>query len=145
MKVIDATDVILGRMASAIAKDLLRGEKVAIVNAEETVITGSKEDILAKFKHRRERKSIVNPARHGPFYPRMPEGIVRRAVRGMLPYRKARGREAYKRLKVYRGVPDQFKDSDSWAKIDIPQVSKLKVPKYMRLKRLSQLLGADIR
>jgi len=145
MKIIDATDAILGRMASAIAKDLLRGEEISIVNAEETVITGRKEDVLGKFSHRRARSSIVNPARHGPFYPRMPEGIVRRAVRGMLPYKKTRGREAYKRLKVYRGVPEQFNDSESWAKIDLPKVSKLKVPKYMKLKRLSQLLGADIR
>jgi ribosomal protein uL13 len=145
MKVIDATDAILGRMATVVAKDLLRGEEVTIVNAEETVISGSKEDILRKFKQRRARKSLVNPARHGPFYPRMPEGIVRRAVRGMLPYRKARGREAYKRLKVYRGVPERFKDRRTWTVIDIPRVSKLRVPKYMKLKKLSMLLGADLK
>ncbi len=144
MKVIDATDVILGRMATLVAKDLLRGEDVAIVNAEEAVISGSKEFILEKFSHRRERKSIVNPARHGPFYPRLPDGIVRRAVRGMLPYRKARGKEAFKRLKVYRGVPEELRDNSSWAKIDIPKVSKLRVPKYMKLKALSTLLGADL-
>ncbi|MFQ5815681.1 MAG: 50S ribosomal protein L13 [Candidatus Hydrothermarchaeaceae archaeon] len=145
MKIIDATDAILGRMASVVARHLLMGEEVAIVNAEETVISGGKEDILEKFKERRARKSLVNPARHGPFYPRLPEGIVRRAVRGMLPYRKARGREAYKRLKVYRGVPEELKDVESWAKIDIPRASKLRVPKYTKLKRLSKLLGADLR
>lgn len=142
MKVIDATDVILGRMASVVAKDLLRGEEVAIVNAGEAVISGSKEFILEKFSHRRERKSIVNPAKHGPFYPRLPEGIVRRAVRGMLPYKKDRGRNAYKRLKVYMGTPEELKNAQP-AKIELPKVSKLRIPKYMKLKTLSKLLGAD--
>ncbi len=140
MKVIDARDVILGRMASLIAKELLNGEKIIVVNAEEAVISGSKEDVLEKYATRRERSSLVNPARHGPFYPRRPEGIVRRAVRGMLPYKKAGGKAAYKRLRVYAGVPEEYKDTEK--DVDLPKASKLRVPKYMKIGRLSALLGS---
>jgi large subunit ribosomal protein L13 len=141
MKIIDATNLILGRLASYTAKELLRGEEIVIVNAEECVISGSPSNILEKYKIRRARKSIVNPARHGPFFPRRPDGIVRRAVRGMLPYKKAKGREAFKRLRVYVGIPQEFKDS-SFAKVDVPTVDKLKLPKYLKVKELSRQLGS---
>ncbi len=139
MKVIDANNLIVGRMASAVAKELKRGESIIIVNAEKSIITGNKVAVLRKYKERRERSSIVNPARHGPFFPRTPEGIIRRAVRGMLPYKKAMGKEAFKRLKVFVGQPEEFKTTkfDAIANAD---VSKLKVPKYIKLKELSGLL-----
>src|SRR3972149_4303521 len=98
--IIDATNLIIGRMASVVAKELLKGEKVIIVNAEESIISGARSSVLGKYRERRERKSIVNPARHGPFFPRRPEGIIRRAVRGMLPYKKAKGKNAFKNLRV---------------------------------------------
>ncbi len=53
MKVIDAKDLILGRLASLVAKELLNGEEIVIVNAEECAITGSKESILQKYRERR--------------------------------------------------------------------------------------------
>ncbi len=139
MKVIDATNLIVGRMASAVAKELTRGESVVIVNAEKSIITGNRESILNKYKKRRERSSIVNPARHGPFFPRTPEGIIRRAVRGMLPYKKAMGKEAFKRLKVFAGLPDEFKES-KFVTLDNADVSKLKIPKYIKLREISRLL-----
>jgi large subunit ribosomal protein L13 len=140
MKVIDATDLILGRLASLVAKELLNGEEVVIVNAEECAITGSEESILQKYRERRERKSIVNPRRHGPHYPRRPDGIVRRAIRGMLPYKKDKGRKAFKRLRVYVGTPKEFEGKAE--SIEEIKVFKLEIPKYMKLKELSKLLGA---
>lgn len=140
MKVIDATDLILGRLASLVAKELLNGEEVIIVNAEECAITGSKESILQKYRERRERKSIVNPRRHGPHYPRRPDGILRRAIRGMLPYKKDKGRRAFKRLRVYVGTPKEFEGKAE--SIEEIKVFKLEIPKYMKLKELSKLLGA---
>src|SRR3972149_7595449 len=113
MDVIDAKNLIVGRLATHVAKRLLRGESVTVVNAEEGIISGARTYILAKYLHRRERKSIVTPARPGPFSPRRPEAILRRAVRGMLPYEKARGREAYKRLKVFLGVPEDLKGASA--------------------------------
>ncbi|MEK6977402.1 MAG: 50S ribosomal protein L13 [Candidatus Hydrothermarchaeota archaeon] len=143
MEVIDAKNLIVGRLATHVAKRLLRGESVTVVNAEEGIISGSRTYILAKYLHRRERKSIVNPARHGPFFPRRPEAILRRAVRGMLPYEKARGREAYKRLKVFLGVPEELKGAAAETVVEA-DASKLRVPKYMKLGELSQLMGAKL-
>jgi large subunit ribosomal protein L13 len=140
MKVIDANDLILGRLASYVAKELLKGEEIVIVNAEECVISGSRKYVLEKYKERRERSSIINPARHGPFFPRRPDGIIRRAIRGMLPYKKARGREAFKRLRVYVGTPKGLEGK--MEDIDVPKVDKLKIPKYIKVKKLASLLGA---
>lgn len=143
MGVIDAKNLIVGRLATHVAKRLLQGESVTVVNAEEGIISGSRTYILAKYLHRRERKSIVNPVRHGPFFPRRPEAILQRAVRGMLPYEKARGREAYKRLKVFPGVPEEFKGASAETVVEA-DASKLRVPKYMKLGELSQLMGAKL-
>lgn len=141
MRVIDATNLVIGRLASFVAKELLRGERIIIVNAEEGVISGSKDSVFQKYLERRQRKSLVNPARHGPFFPRRPEGIIRRAVRGMIPYKKTRGKEAYKNLRVYIGVPKEFGDKKQET-IEDANVAKLKVPKFIKLKELSKLLGA---
>lgn len=139
--IIDARNLIVGRMASVAAKRLLKGEKVIIVNAEESIISSSRTSVFEKYRERRERKSIVNPARHGPFFPRRPEGIIRRAVRGMLPYKKARGRNAFKNLKVYSGIPEELEGKEMET-IEAANASKLRVPKYIKLKELCSLLGA---
>lgn len=139
--IIDATNLIIGRMASVAAKELLKGEKVIIVNAEESIISGARSSVLEKYRERRERKSIVNPARHGPFFPRRPEGIVRRAVRGMLPYKKAKGKNAFKNLRVYSGMPKEL-EGKKIETVELANASKLRVPKYIKLKELCNLLGA---
>ncbi len=139
--IIDATNLIIGRMASVAAKELLKGEKVIIVNAEESIISGARSSVLGKYRERRERKSIVNPARHGPFFPRRPEGIVRRAVRGMLPYKKAKGKNAFKNLRVYSGMPKEL-EGKKIETVELANASKLRVPKYIKLKELCNLLGA---
>lgn len=139
--IIDATNLIIGRMASVVAKELLKGEKVIIVNAEESIISGARSSVLGKYRERRERKSIVNPARHGPFFPRRPEGIIRRAVRGMLPYKKAKGKNAFKNLRVYSGMPKEL-EGKKIETVELANASKLRVPKYIKLKELCNLLGA---
>ncbi len=141
MKVFDASGIVLGRLASVVAKTLLEGEEVAVVNAEKAIVTGNRRYILEKFMHRRQRKSIVNPRRHGPFYPRRPDRIIKRAVRGMLPYKRERGRKALKRLKVYIGVPEELKQEEMIV-LEEASYKKLKVPKYMSLGEISTLLGA---
>ncbi len=106
MKVYDAEDKVLGRLASIIAKDLLEGEEVSVINAEKAVVTGKRVDIFAEYRSRRAR----GKQRKGPFYPRRPERIFRRTVRGMLPYQQPKGRDAYKNFKAFIGVPEKFKD-----------------------------------
>ncbi len=111
--IVDATNAVAGRLASKVAKLLLDGYKVYVVNVEKALVTGKRKRVINDFKRRLEIKSNVNPRRHGPFKPRSPEGIFRRMVRGMLPRRKPRGKEAFRRLRVYRGVPDNLKDKEA--------------------------------
>ncbi len=136
MIVIDATDIILGRMASFAAKKALEGETVVIVNAEKAVISGNKNNIKRKYKTRRE----VGDRHKGPFFPRMPDRIVRRAIRGMLPHKTRRGREAYRRVKVFIGVPKEFENIEKlrleWT------ADKLKHRKYITVEELTRWLGA---
>jgi len=103
--VIDASGLLLGRMASVVAKRLLSGEKVTVVNAEKAIVSGRRGFILTS----RKRFLEVGSFRKGPHHPRRPDTIVRRTVRGMLPWRNPRGREAYRRLKVHIGVPDELR------------------------------------
>jgi large subunit ribosomal protein L13 len=106
-EVIDGGGLILGRLASTVAKRLLtdKDREIVIVNAERVVISGSKEKLFKEYKRRRDRGSPEK----GPYYPRMPDRIVKRTIRGMLPYKQAKGREAFSRLKVYLSIPDEYK------------------------------------
>ncbi len=109
--VIDGTGHVAGRLASIIAKRLLNGETIVVVNAEKIIITGKKNRVLEKFLKRiSEWRTYYNPEKRGPKYPRTPDRIFKRMVRGMLPHKKPRGREALKRLRVYVGVPREFRD-----------------------------------
>jgi large subunit ribosomal protein L13 len=107
IEIIDGDGLILGRLASTVAKRLLteRDREIVIVNAEGVVISGSKEQLFKEYKRRRDRGSPEK----GPYYPQMPDRIVKRTIRGMLPYKHEKGREAFARLKVYLGIPEEYK------------------------------------
>ena len=109
MKVINAEDCVAGRLASFVAKRLLKGEEIVVVNAEKAIVTGNPKVVEKFFGEKIKRGDPY----HGPFYPKKPERILRRIVRGMLPYHKPRGKSAYKRLKVYRSVPKEFVNMES--------------------------------
>ena len=136
--VIDASGLILGRLAANVAKRLLNGEEIVIVNAEKAIITGGKEDIIAHFRHRRD----VGGDRKGPHYPRTPHMMLKRSVRGMLPFYKPRGRAAYKRLLVHISVPKQFKGKKFES---IEGASELSTQRYMALGDVSKVLGYEVR
>jgi large subunit ribosomal protein L13 len=106
ISIINAEGLILGRMASIIAKRLLRGEKIIIVNAEKAVISGKRKTKIRAAKIFLE----VGHPKKGPFHYRRPDRIVRKTVRGMLPYKKPRGKYSYKRLKVFIGIPNELKE-----------------------------------
>lgn len=131
-RIIDATGLILGRMASIVAKRLLSGEKIIIVNAEKAVISGDRYMIINQYH---DYLQIGHPGK-GPHHPRRPDRIVRRAIRGMLPYKQPRGRDAFKRLRVYIGVPEELKDK----RIEtIPEASASKLKgKYITVLELSR-------
>lgn len=104
--IVNAEELILGRMASTVAKRLLKGETITIVNAEKAVISGKKK---SRVREAKEFLQVGHP-RKGPFHNRRPDRIVRRTVRGMLPYKQPKGKQAYKRLKVFIGAPEKLRD-----------------------------------
>lgn len=127
MKIYNGEGLILGRLASFVAKDLLLGEDVNVVHCEKIVISGAKADTLARQKQRRERKG--HPDRSQSIS-RLPELFVKRSIRGMLPWRQARGRDAYKHLKCYRGLPASFLSEQL---ITLPKESVRKLPTLKHL------------
>jgi len=133
--VIDAKGLVLGRMASVVAKRLLQGETITIVNAEKAVITGKRSSVIGKAKAFLE----VGHPRKGPYHSRRPDRIVRETVRGMLPRRKPKGQQAYKRLKVFLNVPQELKDKEAQT---IPEVNveKLKCP-YITIGEMAKEIG----
>jgi large subunit ribosomal protein L13 len=137
--IIDAENLILGRMASFVAKKLLEGEDVIIVNAEKAVIIGNKDYLFKRYKQRRDRADIANP-RKGPHFPRSPEGIVRRAVRGMLPYKRERGKKAFKKLQVFRGIPEKYKKTEDVAVDTILE----RTARYVTIGEISHFLGCEV-
>jgi len=137
--IIDAKDLILGRMASFAAKRLLEGESVAIVNAEQAVISGRRESTLDLYDAWLEIRSVTNP-RKGPFHPRKPNDLVRLTVRGMLPFDKPRGKEAYRHLKVYVGVPAEFKGKELES-LPGAKLERLGTRRFIRVGELSRHLG----
>ncbi|MGC9517399.1 MAG: 50S ribosomal protein L13 [Methanomicrobiales archaeon] len=136
--IIDGEGHVLGRLASIVSKKLLEGQDVVVLNSEKIVISGSKEWAYAKYKQRVDRASISNPRRMGPKYPRRPDDIFRRTVRGMLPFRKTKGREAFKGLKAFVGVPAEFEDSEI---LRIPEAEPKNITKSIELGEVSKLLG----
>jgi len=134
--IIDAEGAVLGRLCTTIAKRLLNGEEIAIVQSEKVIVTGKKDMIKAHYKHERE----VGTYRKGPFYPRMPDRILKRTIRGMIPYQEPHGRTAFKRLKCYIGVPKEFKGK-SFEKITAAEKHPAD---FMTLQEVAQFLGAKV-
>jgi large subunit ribosomal protein L13 len=133
--IIDAEGLLLGRMASNIAKRLLIGEQIVIVNAEKAVISGRKANKVTEAK---EFLGVGGVGR-GPFHFRRPDRIVRKAVRGMLPVKKPKGKQAYQRLKAFVGVPDAFKGQKSETVADA-QATKLMCP-HLTVGELAKEIG----
>ena len=102
--VIDCDSKILGRLASSVAKLLLQGNTVILVNAEKAAMSGHATQLTASYKRKVELVDKANPE-HSPYWSRRPDLLVKRVVRGMLPYKRPKGKEAYKRLTVYVGTP----------------------------------------
>ena len=147
--VYNAEDKVLGRLASVVAKQLISAKKagedtrVIIVNAEKAIVSGKRSSVLSDYRAKYE----LNHPRKGPFFPRMPDQILKRTVRGMLPYQKnSTGRYAVRDLRVMIGTPanlsgDDLPDGHAWGDSssfdrDLPQ-------KFVRLGQISEHLGID--
>ncbi|ELY45221.1 50S ribosomal protein L13 [Natronorubrum tibetense] len=137
--VVDAGDCILGRVASEVAQRALDGERVAIVNAEDAVITGDKEDIFENYRTR-----IQLGSDRGPYYPKRPDTIFKRSVRGMLPYKKTRGREALENVRVYVGNPYEDDDDREAEILEDTSLDRLSNIRFVHLGEVSDQLGANV-
>lgn len=133
--VVDARDCIMGRVASNVAERALDGETVAVVNAEQAVITGTKEDIFETYNKRAELGSDS-----GPYYPKRPDGVFKRAIRGMLPYKQQDGREAFENVRVYVGNPF---DEDGEV-IEGTSLDRLSTIRFVTVGEVSKELGANV-
>ena len=121
--IIDAKDSIMGRVAAYAAKQALLGDEVIIINVEKAVISGSKETVVGKYKW---RDNLGEPFK-GPFMPKIPMKFFKRVIRGMISYKKERGKLAYKRIKCYPGNPMNVKGIT----LEKAKLTKLKKGSYI--------------
>ena len=134
--IIDAKDAILGRVSSYAAKQVLLGNKVDVINCEEAVVSGTKESILKNYIRRIDRKAPTK----GPYFYRRPDFFVRRTIRGMLPFKISRGREAFRNLRCHIGMPEKFK-SEKAAKFEDVDSKRLKSADYIKVKVICKTVG----
>ncbi|MEK6820863.1 MAG: 50S ribosomal protein L13 [archaeon] len=102
--VIDATNLVVGRMASLVAEQLLKGAAITIVNTEKAVFTGNTKPLVQRWQTRLDLRAKGTPE-HAPRFHKTPDRIVREIVEGMVPSRVERGQNAMRRLKTLIGVP----------------------------------------
>jgi large subunit ribosomal protein L13 len=136
--VINAERLILGRMSTNVAKRILNGEDVIIVNAEKAIITGNRDVIFDNYTAKYKRGKQIN----GPFFPKRADLIVKRTVRGMIPFKSSHGREVYRHLKVFVGVP---KDLVSAQMEQVEAATNLWTDKYVTVGEVAEHLGSRLR
>lgn len=136
MIVIDATNLIMGRIGTVAAKQALLGEEVVVVNCEKAIVTGERKMVINKFLKKIHR----GIPQQGPYYPKQPDRIVRRAIRGMLPYKKGMGKAAFDRVMCYLGVPEKYANAELTT-IEGANVSKLPNLKYVVLSDVVKNIG----
>ncbi len=143
--VVDATDQIVGRMASRVAKLLQEGWEVAIVNAEKAVLSGDPRMVVKGYQILLDVKVHTNPYRNKIKRPRTPIGIIKDAVKGMLPKHNTKGREALKRLKVYIGEPQEVEEKfkkEGYARISFPDAKAIRLSgKYITVAEVAKRMG----
>lgn len=133
---VDGKDMVMGRLASFVAKSALNGNKVILFNCDMIAITGDKKKILDYYN---ERMHSINGRHKGPFWPRRPDNIVRRSIKRMLPYKRERGKNALKEIGVYMGMPKiaEGKELTVFEKARLPDTKK-----YIYVGDLSKRLGS---
>ena len=126
------------------AKKAGEDTRVIIVNAEKAIVTGKRSTILSDYRAKYE----LNHPRKGPFFPRMPDQILKRTVRGMLPYQKnSSGRNALRSLRVEIGTPSDLSgdlpDGCEWG--DSTKIDRPLPERFVRLGEISKELGVKVR
>merc|ERR1712141_773847 len=124
--VIDARGHLMGRLASLVAKTILQGQRVVVVRCEGINISGSFYKNKLKYLEFLRKRMNTNPKK-GPYHFRAPSKIFWRCVRGMLPHKLHRGKEALDRMKVFEGIPPPY-----------DKVKRMVVPSALKVLRLKQ-------
>jgi large subunit ribosomal protein L13 len=138
--IVDGSDKVLGRAASQVAKLLLNDNTVSVINSEKMVISGHEHGISGKYKRLLELKDKANPE-HSPYWPRRPDMFVKRVIRGMLPYKKPKGKAAFKKLRVYVGSPAGIKGE----KFDVKSKPSAQIfENVITIKELTEKLGYKV-
>ena len=136
--IVDGTNQIAGRLCSHVAKLLITGNRVSIVNSENIMLSGDRKAIIEEYRKYLEISSITNP-KFGPFHPRRPDTMISKMVRGMLPKNKPSGKTALKRLRAYLGVPNELK-SKKTTQFEDAKIKK-PAPYYTSLGDLGRMVG----
>jgi large subunit ribosomal protein L13Ae len=138
---IDGGGHMLGRLAATVAKAILNGERVVVLRAELINLSGNFYRNKLKYLSFLRKRCNVNPKR-GPFHYRAPSEIFKRTVRGMVPHKTPRGKDALKRMKVLEGIPAPY---DSKKRVVVPSAMRIMCLKpgrnYCYLGRLSTEVG----
>lgn len=133
---IDATNKILGRLASVAAKVALKGEEIIVFNAEKAAISGDADSINDDYRAKITRGNVIK----GPFISKLPDRLVRRTIRGMLPWDTSRGREAFRRVHVFISKPAELKGN--LLEIKEIGIESLKNQKYILIEDVCKKLGS---
>ena len=128
---IDATDAPLGRLASFAAKQALLAKSIIITNCNNAIISGEKSSIVRSYKKERARGGS---SLKGPNISKMPQKIVKRTIRGMLPYKEGRGAIALKNVICYNETPEEYKNANKVT------LKKIFHSKTLQLKELSRIV-----
>ena len=134
--IIDAKDSILGRLGTHVAKQALLGNKVDVINCEECVVSGRKHAILNEYIKRLHRKAPTK----APYFYRRPDMLVKRAIRGMLPFKRARGRDVFKNIKCHVGIPENLKNETALV-VESASAGKLHSVDYLKVKDICRSVG----
>jgi len=128
--IINAKVAIFGRLCSFVAKKVLEGNEIIIVNCDKAIITGNKKNIIQKYATLR---ASGGHSQKRPKYTRIPSYMVKRGIRGMLPnHRKGIGKQALSRIRCYNKLPEEYKDQK------MKNIQGANNNKYITLKELSE-------
>ncbi len=134
--IIDGKNLILGRLGTFVAKKALQGENMDIVNSEYVIVSGRRAVILGKYSHRLQR----GMPKTGPFVYRREDMFLKRSFRGMLPHKQEKGLNAFKRIKCYIGVPDEFKGKKI-ERLESADLNNSGISSYMTVKDICGAIG----
>ena len=136
--VIDGRGHLVGRLASKVAHEILRGQRVVVVRCEQLVLSGSLFRNHLNWKEFMNKANNTNPRRNFKHF-RSPSRMFWRSLRGMLPHQTPKGKAALQRLKVFEGIPFPY---DVKKRMVVPEALKvLRIKPGRNTCQLGELAG----